>query len=236
MKRSRINFIVDVLMFVTMMAAVGIGLLIEYVLIPGKQVPLRFGSDVELFLSGLDRHQWGLIHLVVGLVLLVLLVIHIVLHWNWLLTVYRAIITSSRKRRVVTPLFILTGLLLASWFMLVSPELRSFERGSGRGRSVSTTARGDSSGQDAEAVSVTLEATVDTVVPACNDESMLDINGRYTVGVISKKFNVPMPYVLQKLGLPTGTSSTAKLGRLRRMHGFKMSDVEKIIRQYQADH
>ncbi len=240
MNRSRVNLIVDALMFVVIMAAVGIGFLIEYVVIPGQQVPARYGADVELYLFGLDRHQWGQFHLIAGLLLLGLLIVHIVLHWNWVLSVYRKMVASAKKRRVVTPLFLLGNLLLVGWFLLASPELRSFERGGGRGRGVSSAAlesgRSGPGAVVARQARDTAAARVQEVAAESDEENSLGINGRYTLGGISAKFHVPTPYLLQKLGLPGGTSPAAKLGRLRRVHGFKMSDVEKIIRQYRDTH
>ena len=63
-------------------------------------------------------------------------------------------------------------------------------------------------------------------------ETMIEINGRYTLGSVSEKYNVPLNFLIQKLGLPEGISPGEKLGQLRRRYGFRMSDVEKIIREY----
>ncbi|MCK4826651.1 hypothetical protein KA005_63525, partial [bacterium] len=61
----------------------------------------------------------------------------------------------------------------------------------------------------------------------------IEITGRLTLGMVSKTYNVPLEFLIQKLGLPQGTSSAERLGWLRRTYGFSMSDVEKIVRQYQ---
>ena len=48
-KKSRLNLIIDIIMFLGMFALAGIGFLIKYLLIPGfKRVDI-YGKDVELF-------------------------------------------------------------------------------------------------------------------------------------------------------------------------------------------
>jgi hypothetical protein len=44
MKKSQLNFIIDVFMLVLMMLAAGVGLLIKYVLLPGFARNLKYGS------------------------------------------------------------------------------------------------------------------------------------------------------------------------------------------------
>ncbi len=50
-------------MFLCMMAIVGIGMLIKFILLPGKEAAVVYGRKVDLLLFGLDRHAWGTIHL-----------------------------------------------------------------------------------------------------------------------------------------------------------------------------
>jgi hypothetical protein len=67
--KSRINFLIDVVMFLMMMAIAGIGFLMKYVLVPGSERWEKYGSNVDLFLWGWDRHQWGALHLILGYIL-----------------------------------------------------------------------------------------------------------------------------------------------------------------------
>ena len=57
--KIKINFIIDILMMLTMMTIAGIGFLMEWVLIPGSQRWEKYGKDVDLYYLGLDRHSWG---------------------------------------------------------------------------------------------------------------------------------------------------------------------------------
>ncbi|NUO06174.1 MAG: DUF4405 domain-containing protein [Candidatus Brocadia sinica] len=55
--------VIDALLFLYVMAMAGIGLPIKFVLLPGKDTWAVYGRKAELFLFGMDRHQWGTIHL-----------------------------------------------------------------------------------------------------------------------------------------------------------------------------
>ena len=78
--KSKINFMIDVIMFVVMMVIGGIGFLMKFVLVSGSKSWEIYGEKVDLFLWGWDRHQWGSLHLILGYLLLGLLVLHIVFH------------------------------------------------------------------------------------------------------------------------------------------------------------
>ena len=67
MDKTKLNFFIDALMFLTMMALAGLGLLIKYVLIPGRKAWAQYGRQMELTWLGLDRHAWGAVHSVPGL-------------------------------------------------------------------------------------------------------------------------------------------------------------------------
>ncbi len=59
MDKTKLNFFIDASMFLTMMALAGLGLLIKYVLIPGRIAWAQYGRQMELTWLGLDRHAWG---------------------------------------------------------------------------------------------------------------------------------------------------------------------------------
>lgn len=88
MDKSKVNLIIDALLFLCVMAITGIGLLMKYVLLPGKETAAVYGRKVDLFLFGMDRHAWGRIHLIIAFVLLGLLTLHVVLHWNMIVSIY----------------------------------------------------------------------------------------------------------------------------------------------------
>ena len=230
MNKSKANFIIDVLMFIAMTAMAGQGFLLEYVLVHGREVPEKYGINADLYFFGLDRHAWGYIHLILAYILLGLLVLHIVLHWQMISVMYRRLITNLKSRRIITLLFVVINLLLLFFFLLFKPEFREFERGKGRGYQTLSLDHNSSPGKKVAEPETKGQKIEEEHL--CESDSSIEVTGRLTLGEVSRNYNIPLNYLIQKLGLPAETSSTEKLGWLRRTYGFRMSDVEKIIKQY----
>ena len=141
MTKSKLNLVIDALMLLCMAAMAGIGLLIKYVLVPGQVRWAIYGRNVELYFRGLDRHQWGTVHLAIGLVLIALLVLHIVLHWGMILAIYGSLIPSRLFRWIVVVILICLTAILLAFSCLVKPEVGEIRRGGGqRGREYQTQA------------------------------------------------------------------------------------------------
>ena len=98
MIRAKVNLLIDVLLALLLAAMAGVGFLIKWVLVPGYLRNAIYGRDVELYWLGLDRHQWGTVHLYLGVTTLALLVLHVVLHWGQVVTIYRRLIGSGGVR------------------------------------------------------------------------------------------------------------------------------------------
>ena len=76
MKRNNLNLAIDCLALVVLVWLASTGMAIYL------RLPAGSGHRLELF--GLSRHEWGEVHLRLGLIFLFLIVIHLLLHWNWL--------------------------------------------------------------------------------------------------------------------------------------------------------
>ena len=132
MRKSVLNFSINAIMTLCMSAIIGIGFLIKYTLISGQERKEVYGSNVELYLLGMDRHQWGMIHLILGFVLFGLLVVHIFLHWKIVTTVYRKIIKVPLTKRVVGFCFVMICALLILIPFFIKPEIETIEKGKRR--------------------------------------------------------------------------------------------------------
>ena len=128
MNKSKVNLIIDALLFLCVMAITGIGLLMKYVLLPGKETAAVYGRKVELFLFGMDRHAWGRIHLIIAFVFLGLITLHVVLHWNMILSIYCRLIGSKVVRRIVAVIIFVVGTFLVVSPFFVKPEIQKSER------------------------------------------------------------------------------------------------------------
>jgi len=133
MTKAKLNLIIDALMAVLMAAIAGLGFLMNWVLIPGEQRPAVYGSRPDLYHLGWDRHQWGDLHLVLGIALLALVVLHVVLHWGQVVGIWRRMV-GNRVARVALAvgLFLLIAALMV-FPALVTPEVVQGGHGSGHG-------------------------------------------------------------------------------------------------------
>lgn len=123
MNKSKLNFFVDALMFLVMMALAGLGLLIKYVLIPGREAWAKYGRKMELTWLELDRHAWGEVHLYLAFLLLGLLVLHIILHWKMILGLLARFISQPAPRLGVASVFLVVSMALLALPLLVTPEV-----------------------------------------------------------------------------------------------------------------
>lgn len=90
MARSTLNFIIDAVTFLIMLAMVATGLLMRFVLPPGS------GERLSLWLG--TRHDWGEVHFWLAVGLAALLLLHLALHWSWVCG-----LVASWLRRPHTP-------------------------------------------------------------------------------------------------------------------------------------
>ena len=132
MRKSIFNFTINATMTLCMSAIIGIGFLIKYTLISGQERWEIYGQNVELYLFGMDRHQWGLIHLILGFVLFGLLVAHIFLHWKVVTTVYQKIIKVPLTKKIVATCFMIICALLIVIPFFIKPEVETINKGKGR--------------------------------------------------------------------------------------------------------
>jgi len=124
-EKPKINFTIDSMMMLVMMALAGIGFLIKFILVPGKERWLIYGANVELYWFGLDRHAWGTIHLWLGYSLLFLLLLHIALHIKWIGHTYVRIIANSRAKNVCAVVFAFVCLVLVLFSFFITPVVEN---------------------------------------------------------------------------------------------------------------
>jgi len=83
MKKSWLNFWLGAAMFADGLLLALTGLIMKYVLPPGQGYRRGQGLSEDSFFW-LGRHQWGSIHFDFALILIALLLVHLILHWNWI--------------------------------------------------------------------------------------------------------------------------------------------------------
>jgi len=97
-KRAAVNFIVDVVGFIDLLGLVCTGVIMKYILPPGSGGygrGFRGGRGVpqeqirELW--GLGRHEWGTIHFYLAILFVFLMIVHIILHWDWIKSYFKSV-------------------------------------------------------------------------------------------------------------------------------------------------
>ena len=134
MTRAKINLLLDALMTLVMAAIAGIGFLMNWVLIPGEERPAVYGGQPDLYWLGWDRHQWGDIHLALGIALAALVVLHVALHWGQVVGIWRQMVASTAARLAVPLLLLVFVIALMAFSAFVGPEVVEGGKGEGRGR------------------------------------------------------------------------------------------------------
>ena len=97
MKKNTINFIIDLIAFIDLLAITFTGVIMKFVLPPGTggrhrllTEPAGLGRNFEQRgshikeLWTMSRHQWGHIHYILASIFIILMILHIVMHWKWI--------------------------------------------------------------------------------------------------------------------------------------------------------
>ena len=236
--KSKLNFIIDAIMFLLMGALAGIGLLIKYILLPGSERWIKYGRNVDLSFWGIDRHQWGHIHLIVAYVLVGFLVLHIILHWKMILCLYRKIIANKALRWVCGLVFTLITFVIVFAPFFINIEICEQETGRERYQTIEKSQLKHINTISDDHLSEKKQESHDNFE---SDEHLLhhhvsptiEVKGFNTLNEISELYNVPCDHIKSKLNIPENEPNSSKLGQLKKIYGFKMSEIELIIYNYQ---
>jgi hypothetical protein len=131
MKKTDWKYVVDVLMFISMLGIIVVGLLMAFAMASGPMV-----NESEKYFLGLHRHQWGTLHLYLSLFFIAMLILHLALEWSWVKGKSQKIFKTKWKQA----LLIMTGLsvLVLILFWIFTPkypvEYKDFGRGQGRAK------------------------------------------------------------------------------------------------------
>lgn len=79
MKKANWQYLIDTLLFISVVGVVIIGFLLAFVIPKGPSA-----ADSAKYFLGLHRHEWGDIHLYLGISFTTLAVVHLILAWNWI--------------------------------------------------------------------------------------------------------------------------------------------------------
>jgi len=103
MKRNSLNFVIDLVAFLNLLGLVFTGFIMEYILPPGTGGCGRAfrggrGPDGIRDLWSMTRHQWGDIHYYLAILFVILMLVHIILHFGWIKNYLKSLFGSAQKQ------------------------------------------------------------------------------------------------------------------------------------------
>ena len=244
MKKNTLNYIVDIFMFLLMMAIIGIGFLMKFILITGQEKWIKYGRNVEETFLGMDRHGWGKVHLIIGLILFAVLILHLILHWRSITKFFKNAFADRILRISSVFILLFIGVLLIIFPFMINPKVADLEAGFGRLYNEGRQINSDTSLVISSDNIISPEIKPDSIPesePKVEEvhhpkkvqreelKAEIEVKGYMTLREVSGKFNVQADQIKERIGIPLNTSDNERLGQLRRLYGFTMSDVRDAI-------
>jgi len=103
-KRMTVNFIIDLAGFIDLLGLIFTGFIIKYVLPPGSGGGHGYGyrggrgpAEGIRELWSMTRHEWGDIHFYMSVIFVVLMLIHLALHWTWIKCYFKSLFSFSKR-------------------------------------------------------------------------------------------------------------------------------------------
>jgi hypothetical protein len=203
MQKTDWKYFVDVLLFVAIFGIVVIGLLLGFVIPRGPSAP-----EENRYFLGLHRHDWGDIHFYIAIAFCLVLVVHLILEWNWI---------KGKPRQVARGRWpFLVGAVPAGGFLVLLFAWGVFQ------------AAGDRYVDYRPALMrAGIPEVSGSLIP--EHDTGIDISGQMTLREIERRTGVPAMDIAAGLGLPGNISFDETVGRLRRTYGFEMHDVRDVV-------
>ncbi len=255
MKKTDWKYLVDVLMFLSMIGIILLGLLMAFAMKSGPMV-----NESEKYFLGLHRHQWGTLHLYLSLFFIGTLFLHLILEWSWIKGKSQSIFKTRWKRALLV--LTVTAIIIPFIFWIFTPkypvEYTEFGRGQGRGRILQTEEAATSSRLLTQRITQPMATTTEKPSPPPSSSSQrpqtkpssveeeqhnpkkvsgwleattaeIVITGRMTFREIERTTGVRAENILAGLDLPQNLSQDEPLGRLRRRYGFTLPQMREVI-------
>ncbi|MBI1389510.1 MAG: DUF4405 domain-containing protein [bacterium] len=202
MKRVQLNLYLNLAAYVLLLGLISTGLLMEFTLLPGS----RGGQGMAVW--GMTRHDWGDIHFYISLGFMTALLLHLYLHWEWILSTFRRFITP-RNTAALSVVALISVAALA--FPLYAPIERGVEEESGP--------RGGRR----------FEANAGSTTQQQEDS---EIKGYMTFADIETAYGVPFDVLMNELGLqPDPALYQQRAGRALRELGVEMDALRAAVKR-----
>lgn len=196
------NTWIDTLAYTAFVVLAMTGIIMYFILPPGS------GKGMTIW--NLDRHEWGDIHFWAAVAFFGLLVVHLALHWKWIISILRGTPRTASRSRFLLGATGLIAIILISLAPVLSPVQRSGEGGHGGGNHTTSSRQNDTTG---------------------HEDQM--IKGSTTLLEVADISGMPIEDIIDFLKLPEDVDTEMRLGKLKAEYGFDMHELRTFVEEYQ---
>ena len=213
MKKTDWQYVVDTLLFLCIVGIAAIGLFLGLVIPKGPTA-----QESAKYFLGLHRHQWGNIHFYLSLSFITLVIIHLILSWNWIKGKARQIFKKSWGVMLILTAIVSLSVIVLLWALYPKTPGVYEEYGKRGGRQA-------------------MQQQLLEKDPYSPDETIYDkegnkhivITGQMTLQEVEKATGIPAGEIASELGIPSTNLPEETLGRLRKKYGFSMEEARDKI-------
>ena len=112
--KKKLIIFVDILAFISFVFVVSTGVLMRYVLPHGS------GKSIEII--GMSRHEWGALHFYITVIFLIILAMHLLLHWRFIRKIFHGKVKEAGISRLVLGLIGLLAILALAAAPFIAPQ------------------------------------------------------------------------------------------------------------------
>ncbi len=238
MKKNKLNLLIDAILIILVGMLAGGGFLVYYILLPGQECKDKYGPFTELHFWGMDRHEWADIHLFLCFFFLAFTLLHIILHWEMVVSMTRNITKKGKKHLLVIWITITVTILLILLPFFATPELSE--------KAPQNYGRFYKNRYEPTGVNATHEKTI---TPETNEQKTItknkktktkrrvtenhyrnqleeQIKGSQSLIAACNQLGIDADKLCEKLNIPTSEKGE-RLGRLKRKYRIEMTEIKE---------
>ncbi len=247
MTKIRLKYLIDALLFICIVGLAGIGFLQGFFLAEGPVADIS-----KKYFLGLHTHQWGHLHFYISIAFAVLIIIHLILTWDWIKSCTKKIFKKGWGSALlgIVVLALLLPLILWLFSTKNAEKYAEFGTRSGRDRNIVVTEK-QVTGESVipKKKNQHLQKKEDEEQPAQQQvpvqehkeepkltrgrldehETGILITGQTSLRELEEKTGIPKSTILKEMGMPINIPSTETLGRLKRRYNFTMQELRDKI-------